>query len=103
MTIEELGILFAEHPEIGLIRRELKKGGANHLLITGLHASARALVLHALEKERLFVVLDNEDEARYLYSDLQSLEAEVRWTRRRRSCAQSVLAHCRTRKPPMSL
>ena len=76
MTIEELGILFAEHPEIGLIRRELKKGGANHLLITGLHASARALALHALEKERLFVVLDNEDEARYMYSDLQSLEAD---------------------------
>ena len=72
--IEDLEILFARHPEISLVKRELKKGAGTHVLLTGLHASARALALRATG-EAFFVVMDNEESARYMFSDLQSLAA----------------------------
>ena len=74
MTIGDLEILFAEHPEINLARRELQKGKNTHLLLSGLHASSRALALSALP-HALFIVMDNEEAARYMYSDIKSLTA----------------------------
>ena len=75
MRIEDLEILFAEHPEIGAVRKELahKK---THVLLSGLHASARALALAAI-KQTFFVILDNEEAARYFFSDLKGLGADV--------------------------
>ena len=75
MQIRDLDILFGEHPETGLINRELKKGKEVHLLLSGLHASARALVLAHVDAP-LFVILDNAEAAQYLYSDLRSLEGQ---------------------------
>lgn len=72
MQIEELQIRFAEHPEIKAIGERLKAKGDKHVLLTGLHASARALALSALHAP-LFIVLDNEEAARYMYGDLKSL------------------------------
>ena len=72
MTIEDLQILFAEHPELAAVRRELKRGRDTHILLSGLHASARALVLSRLAQP-LFIVLDTEEAARYLYGDLKSI------------------------------
>ena len=72
MQIDDLKILFAGHPEIGLTERELRKGRGTHVLWTGLYASARAIALSAL-RAPMFVVMDNEEAARYFYSDLKSL------------------------------
>lgn len=73
MQIVDLKTLFGEHPELGLIKRELQKGDRTHLLLSGLHASARALTLAQLDTP-LFVIFDNAEAAQYLYGDLKSLE-----------------------------
>ena len=75
MTIEDLHILFAEHPEIRAIRREINRGG--HLLITGLHAGTRAFTLRALTDQAFFVILDNAENAQYVYADLKTLGAKT--------------------------
>jgi len=83
MTIEELEIAFEKHPQIGLIRRELVRGKDSHVLVSGLHASARALALSAL-RTPLFIVMDNAETAQYMYSDLLSIEGrkdDVRCTK----------------------
>ena len=103
MNIEELEILFSQHPEIGLIRRELGRGKDTHVLVSGLHASARALALGALNARELgrgkdthvlvsglhasaralalaalntplFIILDNSEAAQYLYADLKNIK-----------------------------
>ena len=75
MTIEDLHILFAEHPEIRVIRREINRGG--HLLVTGLHAGTRAFTLRALTDQAFFVILDNAESAQYVYADLKTLGAKT--------------------------
>ena len=75
MTIEDLHTLFAEHPEIRAIRREIKRGG--HLLVTGLHAGTRAFTLRALTDQAFFVILDNAENAQYVYADLKTLGAKT--------------------------
>jgi len=74
--IDDLNILFGQHPELALVNRELGKGKGMHLLLAGLHASARALALTHV-KEPLFIILDNSEAAQYLYGDLKALGAEV--------------------------
>ena len=76
MTIEDLEILFSQHPEIGLIRRELERSKDSHVLVCGLHASSRALALSAL-KTPLFIIMDNAEAAQYMYADLKSLQDGV--------------------------
>ena len=76
MQISELEILFAQHPEIRAMQREVAKGRGTHVLVAGLYASARALAL-AQMKEPLFVLLDDAEKAQYLYADLKALGAEV--------------------------
>ena len=78
MQIEELQTLFAEHPEMSAIRRELTRGG--HLLLCGLHASARSLTLTDIAHRTarpLFIVMDNEESARYMFGDLKTLTQQV--------------------------
>lgn len=83
MTIEDLHSAFLDRPEIKAAIKELKRGGETHLLMSGLHASARALAIEAItirtmydvqctkdEKRVFFVVIDNEEDAKYLYADL---------------------------------
>ena len=77
MQISDLEILFGHHPEVGLIRSELKKGQGNHVLLSGLYASARALTLAQMTKEPLFVILDNAESSQYLYGDLKVLGSNV--------------------------
>ena len=73
VQISDLEILFSHHPEIAAAKKEVAKGRGTHVLLGGLHASARALVLHALGHP-LFIVMDNEEAARYMFSDLRSLD-----------------------------
>lgn len=54
------------------MRRELEKGKVSHLLLTGVYASARALVLTHVRRP-LFILLDNSEAAQYLYADLKVL------------------------------
>ena len=101
MQIGDLNTLFGQHPEIAIARRELQRGKDTHLLIAGLHASARAIALstlaHATKQSfdgrcsgepalpknskfsgtpTFFVILDNAEAAQYFYSDLRSLNGQ---------------------------
>ena len=73
VSIEDLKILFGEHPELAAVRKALAHNDA-HVLLSGLHASARALALAQLRKP-LLVIFDNAESAQYIYSDLRSLES----------------------------
>ena len=75
MGISDLEILFGHHPQLTAVRKELAHTNA-HLLLSGLHASARALALAQLQKP-LFVIFDNAEAAQYAYADLKALGAEV--------------------------
>ena len=101
MSIEDLKILFGEHPELAAVRKALAHNDA-HVLLSGLHASARALAIAAISSYtsssaawqkvlgeagspqklkfsgapiKLFVIFDNAEAAQYIYSDLRSLES----------------------------
>ncbi len=81
MQIAELEQLMAMHPEVDVLCREIHKetgrNGGKHFLLSGLHASARAMILSAIqakmaqEGRTMVVVLDNADDAQYIYNDLQ--------------------------------
>ena len=81
MQINELQQLFDMHPELDVLSQELSKKGNKHFLLNGLHASARALILHSLDSRLkvrqqgcvFLIVLDNADDAQYLYADLRAL------------------------------
>lgn len=81
MQINELQQLFDMHPELDVLSQELSKKGNKNFLLNGLHASARALILHSLASRLrarqqgcvFLIVLDNADDAQYLYADLRAL------------------------------
>ena len=75
MNIGELKILFGEHPELAAVRKELAHQHA-HVLLSGLHASARVLAL-AHMKAPLFVIFDNAEAAQYIYADLKTVGART--------------------------
>ena len=87
MQIAELEQLMAMHPEVDVLCREIRKEtgrkGGKHFLLNGLHASARAMILSALqarlapEGRTMVVVLDNADDAQYIYNDLQVLSTGI--------------------------
>ena len=76
MHIEELTELTAMHPEVEAASKELGKGKGKHLLLSGLYASARSMLLNAIQQKTarpMVVVMDNADEAQYMYSDLSAM------------------------------
>ena len=81
MQINELQQLIDMHPELDVLSQELSKKGNKHFLLNGLYASARALILHSLTSRLrarqqscvFLIVLDNADDAQYLYADLRAL------------------------------
>ncbi len=75
VNIGELEILFGQHPELAAVRKELAHTDA-HVLLSGLHASARALALAQVQKA-LFVIFDNAESAQYLYADLKTIGADA--------------------------
>ena len=84
MDIEDLKIAFAEHPQIKAIEERITKKGDRHVLVSGLYASSRSLVLERLSQilsrkkatrgESLFIIMDNAESAQYLYSDLCQIQ-----------------------------
>ena len=75
--INDLEILFGKHPQLATVRKELAHTNA-HILLSGLHASARALALSQVNAP-LFVIFDNAETAQYLYADLKTLNADVQF------------------------
>ncbi len=76
MHIEELAELAAMHPEAEAASKELGKSNGRHLWLSGLYASARSMLLNAIQQKTarpMVVVMDNADEAQYMYSDLQTM------------------------------
>ena len=87
MAINDLEIVFGQHPQIKAIGERLAVKGDRHVLVTGLHASSRALTL-AQVRTPLFIVFDNAEAAQYLYADLKALGADAGFfpsSKRRRS------------------
>ena len=112
MTIEDLHSAFLDRPEIKAAIKELKRGGETHLLLSGLHASARALAIEAMarsseyrvqsqelkvksqESRVFFVVIDNEEDAKYLYADLKKSSERVFFfpsSKRRRTTDEAMV------------
>ena len=77
MRISDLEILFGHHPQLAAVRKALAHTDA-HILLSGLHASARAMALRQIGAP-LFVIFDNPEAAQYLYADLKTLKADVQF------------------------
>ena len=84
MQIGELAEIFALHPEVDVLAKELSKKREKHFLLTNLFASAQSIFLYSLYKRLLqehhtrpmLIVLDNADDAQYMYADLRTLMNE---------------------------
>ena len=81
MQINDLEHIMGLHPEVDVLSQELSKKGNKHFLLAGLHASARAMILAALYSRlkqqgappTMLIVMDNADDAQYMYADLKTL------------------------------
>ncbi len=79
MTLSELHTLYAKHPNVEAIIAEIKRGkkaGDKHLLLTGLHASAQAMLLASVfqkSQRTMLVVAENAEDAAYLKNDLDAI------------------------------
>ena len=85
MTIGELAEVLALHPEVEVLAKELSKKHAKHFLLSGLHASAQAIILSALHRKQeekgivqpMMLVLNDSDAAQYMYADMDDTIAEA--------------------------
>ena len=84
MQIGELEKLFALHPEVNVLATELSKKCEKHFLLRNLFASSRSLLLYSLHQQwvnakqyyPILIVLDNADDAQYMYADLRTLSGD---------------------------
>ena len=109
MQIAELYERLSQHRCIGAVKSLLYKGeGASmrltgrHVVLAGVHASARAVVLRAVARVTTVAVTENKDEAQYLYADLRALGGNAlifptsRRLRRRSNSTDEAMAVQRT-------
>ena len=81
MQIADLEHLIGQHPEVDVLTQQLSKKGNTHFLLSGLYASARGMILAALHNRlkqqgtapAMLIVMDNADDAQYMYADLKTL------------------------------
>ncbi|MBR5828315.1 MAG: transcription-repair coupling factor [Paludibacteraceae bacterium] len=81
MQIADLQQLMAQHPQVDVLTQMLSKKYSQHFLLGGLLASSRAMVLSATYKKlqnnenqpTMLVVMDNSDDAEYMYADIKTL------------------------------
>lgn len=81
MQIADLQQLMAQHPQVDVLTQMLSKKYSQHFLLSGLLASSRAMVLSATYKKlqnnenqpTMLVVMDNSDDAEYMYADIKTL------------------------------
>ncbi len=109
MRIEELEQIMALHPELDVLCQEMNRKPAQHFLLKGLYASAKAMILAALQQRMLatqrtktmVIVLDNIDDAQYMYADLRTLSTANTYFfptshRRRQAITDEAMAVQRT-------
>ena len=79
MHLEDLNDIISQHPALDAIRHTIIKRNNTHLLLSGLHASSRAFILsNHLSKGGVWViVMDNADDAQYMYADLLNINANT--------------------------
>ena len=81
MQIDALAQLMAMHPEVDVISQALSRKRNRHFLLSGLYASAQAIIITALHRQLesnasahpMIIVLDDTDAAQYMYGDLKTL------------------------------
>ncbi len=76
MRLSELHTLYTQHPNVDAIVAEANRKHTQHLLLTGLHASAQAMLLASVfqkSKRTLLIVAENADDAAYLKNDISAL------------------------------
>ena len=81
MQIDALAQLMAMHPEVDVMSQALSRKCNRHFLLSGLYASAQAIILTALRKQLankgvaqpMIIVLDDSDAAQYMYADIKTL------------------------------
>ena len=81
MQIDALAQLMAMHPEVDVLSQELSRKHNGHFLLSGLYASAQAIILTALHQklanknaaQPMIIVLDDNDAAQYMYADIKTL------------------------------
>ncbi|MBR1808294.1 MAG: transcription-repair coupling factor [Paludibacteraceae bacterium] len=79
MTLQELSTLYSRHPANELLLSALSDKRKQHLLLTGLCASAKALSLANVfdsKHQTILYVAENHDDASYLQHDLASIASE---------------------------
>ncbi|MBQ5388524.1 MAG: transcription-repair coupling factor [Paludibacteraceae bacterium] len=85
MQIGDLEQIFALHPEVDVLAKELSKKCKKHFLLRNLFASSRSIILHSLHQRLagtqyarpMVVVLDNVDDAQYMYADMRTLSGDL--------------------------
>ena len=108
MSINDLYDLLSHNPAFSAIG-ERRRAGAGHLLLSGLYGSARAIALQAIMANEvqqrkkgpsvLLLVMDNADEAQYMFGDLSTLQANVLFfptSKRRRQGTDEAMVIQRT-------
>ena len=81
MQIDALAQLMAMHPEVDVISQALSRKRNRHFLLSGLYASAQAIIITALHRQLesnasahpMIIVLDDTDAAQYMYGDIKTL------------------------------
>ena len=81
MQIDALAQLMAMHPEVDVLSQVLSRKRNGHFLLSGLYASAQAIILTALRRQLaskglarpMMIVLDDSDAAQYMYADIKTL------------------------------
>ena len=84
MQIDALAQLMAMHPEVDVLSQELSRKHNGHFLLSGLYASAQAIILIALRQQLankgvaqpIIIVMDDSDSAQYMYADIKTLLGE---------------------------
>jgi len=99
LTIDELYELLSQNPKFKAINDRLQAKGAKHLLLSGLYGSSRAIAINAITSGTQLVVIDNADDAQYMYGDLRELNNNVLFfptSHRRRQGSDEAMAIQRT-------
>ena len=81
MQIDALAQLMAMHPEVDVLSQALSRKRNRHFLLSGLYASAQAIIITALHKQLanksiaqpMMIVMDDSDAAQYIYADIKTL------------------------------
>ena len=84
MQIADLEQIFSLHPEIDILAKELSRTCNKHFLLRNLFASSQSLFIHSLSLKLatiqharpMMIVVDNADDAQYIYADLRTLSSE---------------------------